>query len=172
LFATHWGAEYTSYALFLREDLGLSKIAMGWYMSGEFGAILLTTLLVGKRLRGNGWMIPAAVAGLVFSGIGHIGMTLEPVPLSFGFRCLHGVGDGLIFLLFYVGIARLFKIERLGGNAGLLNLATLVGMVIGSLVFGPVGEAFGYAIPFWISGGLMLVLIAPLLLGPGRKSMV
>jgi hypothetical protein len=43
--------------------------------------------------------------------------------------------------------------------------------VIGSLVFGHMGEKLGYAIPFWISGGLMLALIFPLVWGPGKKSM-
>ncbi|WP_264861300.1 hypothetical protein [Klebsiella pneumoniae] len=32
LFYLHWGAEFTSYGLFLRENLRLSLLGMGFYM--------------------------------------------------------------------------------------------------------------------------------------------
>jgi MFS family permease len=172
LFATHWGAEYTSYPLFLRKEFGLSMIGMGWYMSGEFAAILLTAAIVGRRLKGNNWIRPVTIAGLALSGIGHIGMVFPPIALSFAFRALHGIGDGLIFLVFYIGIARLFKAERIGGNAGLLNFASMIGMIIGAMVFGPMGEKYGYAMPLWITGVLCLVLIVPILAASFRKNSI
>lgn len=162
LFATHWGAEYTSYALFLRKDLSLSMIEMGWYMSAEFFAILLTALLIGRRLKGTSWIAPVSIAGMILSGIGHIGMVFKPIAVSFSFRALHGVGDGLIFLVFYIGISKLFQAHRLGGNAGLMNLATMIGMIIGALIMGPVGERFGYAVPLWTTGIVTLILVIPL----------
>lgn len=162
LFGSHWGAEFTCYALFIKKELGLPIEMVGWYMSGEFVAIFIVALYVGRRLKGSNWLVPATVTGLVFSGVGGIGMVFKPVWLSFLFRAIHGAGDGLIFLVFYVGIAKLFKVERLGGNAGLLNLATMVGLILGSLVYGPIGEKYGYEIPFWSSGVLILLLILPL----------
>jgi len=164
LFATHWGAEFTSYGLFLRQDLALSTSKMGWYMSGEFIAIFITTLIIGKRLKGDGWLLPFTIIGLTLSGAGHIGMIFKPLEFSFAMRTLHGVGDGLIFLVFYIGIARLFKVERLGGNAGLLNLATMIGLILGALVYGPMGENWGYGAPMWISGILILALIPPIII--------
>ena len=169
LFATHWGAEFTSYGLFLRNDFEFSMSQMGWYMSGEFAAIFITTLFLGKRLKGNGWLIPATIFGLALSGIGHIGMVFKPIAFSFTMRTMHGIGDGLIFLVFYVGIAKLFKVERLGGNAGLLNLATMVGLVIGALIYGPLGEKWGYGVPMWVSGILILALIPFLFFIPAEK---
>lgn len=166
LFSTHWGAEYTSYGLFLRKDMELSMIEMGWYMSAEFFAILLTALFVGRKLKGTAWLTPVSIAGLVFSGTGHIGMVFKPLAVSFAFRAMHGIGDGLIFLVFYVGIAKLFQVHRIGGNAGLMNLSTMIGMIIGALVTGPVGERFGYAVPLWSTGIITLILIIPLLWMP------
>ena len=65
-------------------------------------------------------------------------------------------------LVLYIGIARLFEIERLGGNAGLMNLSTMLGFVTGSLIYGPLGESLGYGHPFWISGALTILLAAPI----------
>jgi len=162
LFATHWGAEYTCYGLFLRKGLHLSLQQMGLYMSAEFAAVLVTLLLVRNRTNGKRRLRNVAIAGLVASGAGHIGMVLRPVALSLAFRSLHGLGDGLMVLVMYIGLARLFSIERLGGNAGLVNLSTMLGFVTGSLIYGPMGEHLGYSVPFWISGALTILLALPI----------
>ncbi len=162
LFATHWGPEQTCYSLFLRQDLHLNLVQIGWYMSGEFAAILATFALVANRFNQTKHMSRYAIAGLFFSGLGHIGMVIPWVTPSVAFRVVHGVGDGLIMMVMYVGIARLFEVERLGGNAGLINLAAMAGSVFGALVAGPVGERFGYALPLWISGVLTLLLMVPI----------
>ncbi len=162
LFATHWGPEQTCYSLFLRQDLHLNLVQIGWYMSGEFAAILATFALVANRFNQTNHMSRYAIAGLFFSGLGHIGMVIPWVAPSVAFRVVHGVGDGLIMMVMYVGIARLFEVERLGGNAGLINLAAMAGSVFGALVAGPVGERFGYALPLWVSGVLTLLLMVPI----------
>ncbi len=163
LFASHWGAEATAYGLFLRENLHLSMSGIGRYMSGEFVAITLTLLLFGRHLRDARVMRAFAVAGLVASGIGQGGTVFEPLAVSVAFRSLHGVGDGLMFLVLYFGIARLFAAERLGGNTGFISMATMLGYVVGSLIYGPLGEQCGYHLPLAISGAITL-LLAPVLL--------
>ncbi len=163
LFASHWGAEATSYGLFLRENLRLSMSGMGWYMIVEFLAITLTLVLCGRHLNDARVMKAFAVAGLAASGIGQGGMVFEPLAASVAFRALHGVGDGLMFLVIYFGIARLFAVERLGGNTGFISMATMLGYVVGSLIYGPLGELGGYHLPLLISGAVTLVL-APALL--------
>ncbi len=163
LFASHWGAEQTSYALFLRKVLHLSIDTMGWYFAAEFAAIIITVMVAGDQIGKNGNAHKIAIYGLAASGIGHIGMIFPPLPVSVSFRILHGIGDGYMMLVMYYGIAKLFSAEHLGGNAGLINLATMIGYILGSLIYGAIGEAFGYAYPLWISGVMMIFLIFPLL---------
>lgn len=162
LFATHWGAEQTCYSLFLKEDLHLSIPAMGWYMASEFIAIVLSLLAAGDIIQREKYLRLIAVIGLSASGIGHMGMVTSDIAVSVSFRILHGIGDGCMLLLFYYGIARLFPIGHLGGNAGLVNLVTMVGYVVGSLIYSPLGEHYGYGLPLWISGLTTLLLIPPL----------
>ena len=174
LFASHWGAEATSYGLFLREDLQLGMHGMGWYMSGEFIAITLTLALAGRHLVGMRRLQIFALTGLILSGIGGIGMVCHNLPLSVAMRSLHGVGDGLIFLVMYYGIARLFALDRLGGNTGFVSMATMLGYVIGALVYGGLSEAYGYTLPLWLSGaitcGLACSLWPVFIRDPGRPA--
>jgi len=164
LFATHWGAEFTCYSLFLQDNLGLSITQMGWYMSGEFAAIVLTTLLLGYPLRKKADGQAVFAFGLIASGVGHIGMVVDHVPISALFRVLHGSGDGAMFMVFYVGIFRIFSLERMGGNFGVVNMMTMAGMVIGSVAYGTLGASVGYDVPIWISGLVTLALAIPVLM--------
>lgn len=172
LFATHWGAEATCYALFLREILGLDLVWMGWYMSVEFTVVMITVLLVGFQVKGNSDMLRLIIIGLALSGIGGVGMIFGPVALSLTFRAVHGIGDGMIFIVFFVGIARLFDVHRMGGNTGLINLVMMSGLAFGALISGPAGDRWGYDAPLAVSGILTLLLILPLVVGPGRKAML
>jgi predicted MFS family arabinose efflux permease len=164
LFTMHWGAEGTCYPLFLRKDLGLSKTGLGWYMGAEYLMVIVGVWTATRRsfqaVRMRHW----AILGLVCSGFGHIGMVFGPVPVSLGFRMLHGFGDGIMMVILFFGIFRLFSLERLGGNAGFINMMTMAGYVTGSLLYGPAGERFGYSFPLWVSGALTLLLTLPLLI--------
>ena len=159
LFTLHWGAENTSMGLFLKNDLGLGPLGVGLYLSGEFITIGLTVYFYGRY--GSGKLSPFAVLalGLATSGIGHIYMTYPVVAWSFMWRLVHGFGDGLILLITYTTIARLFHVDRIGGNAGLISFATTLGVLAGSLIYGPVGASYGYQVPFIISGITSLALI-------------
>ena len=159
LFYLHWGAEFTSYGLFLRENLGLSLRGMGLYMSAEFAMVGIASYLNGLRLEKGASLHQLAGLGLFCSGLGHMGMIIEKVPVSLAFRLLHGFGDGTIMVLSYVGIAKLFRLERIGGNSGLITLSIMLGSFTGSLIFGPLGEHYGYQWPLFISGAITLALI-------------
>ncbi|NLH49104.1 MAG: MFS transporter [Myxococcales bacterium] len=162
LFTTHWGVEYTCYGLFLKRELHLSLTQMGHYMCVEYLAVLATALLIGPRMGRPGALTAYGIAGLLLSGVGHIGMVNHHVAVSLAFRALHGVGDGIIMVLTYLGIARLFDVNRMGGNAGAINLAMTLGMITGALIAGPLGEKVRYSLPIWVSGILLLLLALPL----------
>lgn len=163
LFASHWGAEQTSYGLFLKKNLHLTMTQMGWYTAAEFAAIIITVIIAGDLIGRNGNARRIALFGLFASGVGHIGMIVPFIPVSVSFRILHGFGDGCMTLVMFYGITKLFSIEHIGGNGGMINLATMIGYIIGSLIYGQMGEYWGYAYPLWISGVLTVLLTLPLL---------
>ena len=159
LFTLHWGAEGTSMGLFLKKDLGLGPLGVSLYLAGEFSVMALTVYLYGRY--GAGWLSPFALLalGLATSGLGHIFMTYPDLAWSFAWRLVHGFGDGLILMITYTTIAHLFHVDRIGGNAGLISLATTLGVLFGSLLYGPIGASWGYGLPLIISGLTSLALI-------------
>lgn len=163
LFATHWGAEYTCYGPFLRGNLNLNMVDVGWYMSAEYVAVFIAALLVGRALNRPERLRAFALFGLIASGVGSIGMVFPPAQVSVVFRILHGLGDGTMLIVLYLGISRLFSIDRMGGNTGFINMATMLGFVVGAVVYGALGDLQGYAMPLWVSGALSLALALPLI---------
>jgi hypothetical protein len=57
----------------------------------------------------------------------------------------------MILSIFY-GIIRIFHIERIGGNSSMITFTSILGGSIGAFIFGPLGEAYGYYLPLFISG--------------------
>lgn len=159
LFTLHWGAEATSLALFLRHNLELAPLGVGAYMAGEFAVISVTAYLYGRYWAGKVKPLTFLTVALLASGSGHILMTWPVLPWSFAMRALHGFGDGLILMETYSTVARLFHVDRIGGNSSLITLTTTLGVLTGSLIFGPVGASFGYQTPLIISGAISLALL-------------
>jgi MFS family permease len=159
LFTLHWGAEATSLALFLEHNLNLTPLGVGAYMAGEFGVVGLTAYIYGRFWAGRLKPLTFLALALIFSGAGHIFMTYPVLPWSFAWRAVHGFGDGLILMETYTTITRLFHVDRIGGSASLISLTTTLGVFAGSLIFGPLGAAYGYQTPLIISGAISLALL-------------
>lgn len=165
LFATHWGAERTSYGLFMREVLGLDPVGMGLYASFTIIFLGIAAFVFGNRIDHRTNFRNIFIIGLVVSGLAHILMTVPEVFISFAFRSIHEAGDGLagVAILFWLG--RKFKKSRLGGDTGIFFVIMTIGEFTGSLIYGPIGFSMGYSWPLIISGittiitaGLFLVL--------------
>jgi MFS family permease len=165
LFTLHWGAEATSLALFLQNGLNLTTRGIGFYMAGEFAVVGLTAYAYGRFWAGRLQPLQFLSVALITSGLGHILMTYPSLPWSFGWRLVHGFGDGLILMETYTTIARLFHVDRIGGNSSLISLITTLGTFAGSLIFGPLGAYYGYAWPLIISGAISLALLPVAYLG-------
>ncbi|UCD02620.1 MAG: MFS transporter [Candidatus Aenigmatarchaeota archaeon] len=159
IFGIHWGAEHTSYTLFLREGLGLNLVASGLYMSVAIMGLALASLKTGSFIDRGGNNKIMFFIGLVISGIGHILMTVPIVPLSFAFRLMHEIGDGITFVSFYVGFSKIFKTERIAGESSAAMSIIMIGAAIGSLVFGPLGYSYGFGWPLIISGALSILIV-------------
>jgi MFS family permease len=164
IFGMHWGAEHTSYSLFLREELGLGLIGSGIYMGVPVIVLAIVALVAGLKIDRTGSNKMPFFVGLIVSGIGHVLMAFPVIPVSFLFRVVHEIGDSLTMLSYNVSFSRIFKTDRVAGETGIAYTVITTGGILGSLLFGPLGYTYGFAWPFIISGLLTLVSFAILFL--------
>lgn len=158
LFAIHFGVEGTSYGLFLKETLHLSSLQTGLYMGLAILPMAISSLIISKKLK-NWKAKNILLFGLLVSGFGHILMTIKIVEISFLFRTIHEIGDSAFFFFLYYGVSKIFNMERIGGNTGMINFVSAIGGAISSAFFGPIGERFGYDIPIAVSGITSLLAV-------------
>ncbi len=161
-FAFHWGAEVTSYSPFLRERFGYDLKGIGLYMGIALAALSAASFFGGRLSDRLHSIRRVMAAGFILSGASQILMIFPPPGLSLAFRVLHEVGDGIILVLIFFWASKVFHVDRLSGNYGVITFALLAGQAVSSLVFGPVGAALGYAAPLWISGIVILLCLAAL----------
>jgi len=164
LFSLHFGAENTSYGLFLEKTLNLPKLWIGLYMGFAiflmgFWTIIFSKLI--KKISTKSFL----VLGLALSRVGHILMAIPFAvanpEFSFAFRVLHEAGDAAMFMFFAYGITKFFAAERVGGNNGIITFVMIIGGAISNLIFGPLGEKYGYDLSLIVTG---IVLAFDLLL--------
>ncbi len=159
LFAIHWGAESTTYGLFLKETLNLTKLQMGLYMGTAIITMALTVQIISKKI--HQWKTQyILVVGLFMSGSGHILMTINKPIISAIFRIIHEIGDAATFFFIIYGIAQLFDLKRVGGNASIFTFTATIGSATGAIIFGPMGESLGYHVPLIVSGATTLLALA------------
>lgn len=158
LFALHYGAENTTYGLFLRHNLNLSMGTIGLYMGGGVLTMAISVLIFSnfaQKKENIAWIL---YVGLFLSGIGFIGMTIpENVTISFLFRVTHEIGDTAMFIFLYNGLSKFFPVQRLGGNTSVVTLTTIVAGSLSAFVCGPLGEKFGYNVPLVIAGSICIL---------------
>lgn len=158
LFATHWGAEMTAYVPYLRQTLGLSTEECGHFMAPPILLLVTFAYVFAHRLDRGRALHGALAFAMLVSGAGNVGMALSrAVPAALAWRTLHECGDGAFTIFLLLGTRRLFEVERIGGNAGAINLVTLAGAGLGALVYGPLGTRLGFAWPH-LAAGVLSVL--------------
>ncbi|MFC1655796.1 MFS transporter [Patescibacteria group bacterium] len=153
LFSLHYGAEATSYSLFLKTNFALDIGQIGIFVGGAIIFLALSVLYYSRKIAKGFDPKYVFYIGLIVSGIGHIIFALQQdVILAFIARSFHEWGDGaMIFSIFY-GIVRIFKIERIGGNASFITFTSILGTSVSAFIFGPIGEHFGYHVPLFVTG--------------------
>jgi MFS family permease len=154
--ALHWSVEGTVYSPFLERNLGLSPFQTSAYIGGGLLFLAVAAFAVGflrfdarlnKRLM---------LAAMFLSGAGFVLMVVVRQPVvSFLFRVLHDFSDGVMGVTIAVFISRLFEKRTIGGSAGMLLAIQILGQMIGSLVFAPLGYRFGLQVPFLVCGSLL-----------------
>jgi MFS family permease len=160
LAAIHWGAETVSYGRFLVENLGLTIRQTGLYTSIGFifvglGAYLGVLLMRWRVVKD---MQTILMIGFMLAGLFHILMCVPWPGLSFAMRLFHEVGDGMVFLAYFSGIARIFHINKVGGCAAFISLWQSVASFLSAIAFGWLGDRIGHQWPLIISGIVMTLL--------------
>jgi len=159
LFAFHYGAENTSYGLFLRKTLGLSNFQSGLYIGLSIipmgiSAIFFTKIL--KKIQVKNLLF----FGLIASAIGHILMTVNDPIYSYLFRMFHEIGDSAVFVFMAYGITSMFDLKRVGGNNGVIYFTIIIFTALSNLITGPMGEKYGYNIPLIVTGVVLMIAFA------------
>lgn len=162
LLSTHWGAEMTSLTPFLRDRFGLDEAGTGLFLGTAILGLGAAGLAAGAAYDRGVSLRWIAVVALLLSGLGHIAMTLTPIGPAWVIRLLHECGDGAAMVAMFLLVHRVFPRERVGGLASFVTTATIVGRLLGSLGYAPLGDAFGYNWSLIVSGGLVLLAILPL----------
>ncbi len=167
VFTLHWGAEGTSYSLLLKERFMLSQRAISLYMGSIWILFAVFIYGISRVIKESTPLHRIIYPGLILSGTGHILFTCPLLPLSYLFRLVHECGDAAFEMYLLVGIHRYFPLERVGGTTGAVLTVTLAGRLLGSLIFGPLGDQLGYHYPFILSGILTLLCLP--LVNNGRR---
>jgi len=169
LFSFHYGAENTSYGLFLNNTLGLSKEASGIYMGIGILSMGITSVIFSNSLK-KIEVKHLLYMGLFLSAVGHTFMAMtDNTVVSLFFRIIHETGDAGMFVFLIYGVSQLFHLERVGGNASVITFTTIVGGAVSSMIFGPMGEKYGYGAPLVITG---IILFLSLLLVVSFNKMI
>jgi len=154
--ALHWGVEGTVYGPFLRGRFGFNEEQVALYMglayAGLAGASLLISRLKDDRRRNRRLLL----FGMVLSGLGLVLMVQGDVRLSFFFRFIHEIGDGLMGVLVFLTVSRLFEKRTIGGSAGVLMSFQTAGQMTGAVAFSSLGYRFGLQYPFFLAGAFLV----------------
>lgn len=169
LFCLHWGAEIACYAPFLRDDLGLGTASSGIFMGVPIVFLGCVSYYFGVRRDRGDSSVRLVLVAIALSGAGLIAFgAMKNVAAAFAFRLVHEAGDAAFTVFSYVGIARLFPRERLGGTSGSMFVAMVSAQSVGALVFGWIGGAFGYPAAYLAAGACSLAAI-PLILSASAE---
>ena len=156
IFTLHWGVENTTYSLFLKNNLNLSMVEIGLYMSIPIIFLSLFAVLIGHWYDNGLTHKKIFFIAFILSGFGLFMMALFNDPfISFIFRVIHEIGDGAFIIFMLIGTSSYFPKARIGGGYGFVTLTLVISQMVGALIFSPIGQAYGYHVPHLIVGALI-----------------
>ena len=156
----HVGAEHLSYTLLMKHQLGLSVAEIGLFYLLLAVFFAFVTYSIGHWVdRETRWIGFFLAIGMLISGIFQL---LTGTVTTFGglvlIRYLHILGDGFLMWTLAYFVSMIFPDKRLGGNYGFTRVINTIGMSLGAFVFGLVMGKGGYPIPFYLSGGIEILI--------------
>ncbi|MBW2995369.1 MFS transporter [Candidatus Woesearchaeota archaeon] len=160
LFAFHWGAESTSMALYLKENIGLIESGIGFFLAILILSLAFVEIILGFAFDSHINIRFLLIGSLIASGIGNVTLFFtNNIFLAFSARLLHVFGDAGMTIFAATAIANLFSKRRIGGDWGLIHFISTSGVIFGALLTGYVGARFGYGVPFLIAGLLSFLAV-------------
>ena len=156
ILSLHWGVEGTVYSPFLRDYLLLERSQIALFISIPLFALALASYFMSLRKYHPAANRNLFLLAMFLSGAGHFLMVNRVVPISFLFRVLHEIGDGILGVLIVLYISRLFQKKSIGGSAGMLTTIMVTGHMVGALVFSSLGYSSGLQYPFLVSGLILI----------------
>jgi len=160
LFAFHWGAESTSMALFLKENVGLIESQIGFFLAIIVLTLAMVELITGfafDRKLGVSFLL---ISSLLASAFGNLVLFFtNNLIWVFLARWIHVFGDAGITIFSATVVATLFTKKRMGGDRGIVGFISTSGTIFGAITCGILGAALGYGVPFLIAGLLSLLAI-------------
>ncbi len=156
LFATHWGAEKTSYALFIKTAFNLDMIYSGFFIAIPIIILGISAYTAGRKIDKRTDFKKLFMYGMFISGVFHVLMVNPNVYLSFICRIFHEMGDGMTSIAILFWVSKKFIRKRIGGDAGLFTVTMIMGEFAGALIYGSVGEIYGWGIPLVVSGWISI----------------
>lgn len=162
VFATHFGVEQTTLALFMQEKLNFTLRNIGYMFAGigAWMALLVSTLgYFGDYKNKAGWLFLSGF--LLSSAFQSFTGLADSFGNLFAVRLLHTTGDSLALLGTGILTTILSSEGRLGGYSGLLYIMRTAATFSGAAVSGLLNTKFGYDMPFVANGvfGLAFCLI-------------
>lgn len=153
----YFGFAFAAHGGFVTPFAKSIHLSIAWYFGCYSSAAVLSRLFVGRLSSRFGEMriIPAA---LVLSGLGFI--TLVQVTSSLWLVCagfIAGLGHGLLFPCLIALTIRPIAIADRGKVTGIITGGVDLGLFIGSLVMGQLGDYFGFQSIFIAAALIMFV---------------
>jgi MFS family permease len=160
VYATHFGAEQTSFTLLMKENLGFSTPSIGLVYLAIGCWMAMLAPFAGHRFDARQSIRAFLLAGLIINGTFQI---ITPTVSSFlGMvlvRVAHTTGDVLLILSMGLMTAAFFPEVRMGGNSAVVFATRTCGVFAGNVGSGYINGAFGYPISFVASGGFILLFV-------------
>jgi MFS family permease len=152
----HWGVEGTVYSPFIKSFFGLNNLQVSVYISCPLFALAFSAFFIGRMKYNAHTNRRIFLSAMLLSGSGHALMTAGNIVVSFMFRVMHEIGDGLMGALIVLYISRLFEKKAIGGSSGVMTAVMTLGHMAGTFSFSLIGFRLGLQYPFLISGGLIM----------------
>lgn len=153
----HWGVESTIYSPFLKNFFELNNFQVSLYIAIALFFLAVGSYTVEKMEYNKKRNQQILLAGLFFSGIGHIFMINSNIYISVSLRMIHEFGDGLTNTIILIIVASLFEKKSIGGSAGIFMTIMTLGSMVGALIFSPLGYSLGFEYAFITSGVILLL---------------
>ena len=153
----YFGFAFAAHGGFVTPFAKSMDLSISWYFGFYSAAAVLSRLFVG-RLAGRFGEMRIIPVALVFSGLGFISLTqVGSAQGLMGAGLVSGLGHGLLFPCLIALTIRPVAVADRGKVTGVITGGVDLGLFIGSMVMGQLGDYFGFQSIFLAASLIMFV---------------